>query len=228
VSIHPSDSISQTHPGSQVSQTRSHVSLLPSIETQPAIRPPQYPFEVLWNLEDCRHDADVDVQDSNKSRPSMERAVRRPDGLTISDNEWSAIKASARRIANELSALPVSARQAKMRRTKMFYRTHHAKEWTSAIMCLEAEQPYLKLCSSNWKAEHVLGNSIQAILAKEKNTTRGKKKQKGKGKERERENSNVQVVNNDSTAPGSSGNGGVEVSGTSKLLIIINLQVGTT
>ncbi|KAF8816024.1 hypothetical protein BYT27DRAFT_7027805, partial [Phlegmacium glaucopus] len=129
-------------------------------------RPSQYPFEVLWLLEDCRQDADVNIQESNKSRPSMDRAIRHPDGTMISDSEWSAIKASARRIANELSALPDhihgSSRQARMRKTKMYYQTHYAKDWASALLRLEAEQPLLKLCASNWKADHVLGNSIQA------------------------------------------------------------------
>ena len=179
MSIHPSDSISQVHnplisqarlgPSSQVSQARpgSQVSLLPSIQAQPASRPPQYPFKVLWSLEDCQKDIDVNLQDSNKSRPSMDRAVRHPDGTMISDNEWSAIKASSRRIANELAALPDSSRQARMRRTKMYYRTYHAREWTKAILRLETEQPLVKLCSSNWKADHILGNSIQAVLSRE-------------------------------------------------------------
>jgi hypothetical protein len=243
VSINPSDSISQAHAGSQVSQTRPHVSLLssiqtrpqaragsqvsqtrsrvsllPSIQTQPAIRPKDYPFEVMWSIEDCQKDADVDVKDSNRSRPSMDRAVRRSDGTMVSDSEWSAIKASARRIAYELSALPYSSRQGRMRRTKVYYRTHHPREWTSAIIRLEAEQPVLQLCSSNWKADHVLGNSIQAILSTAAYATkRGKKKQRNKGKEREKVSSDDDSDN---------GRGGIEASG-SKLLIIMNLRVNT-
>jgi hypothetical protein len=181
-SIHPSDSISQT----RQSGSQPQVLLLPKLCTQPAIRPSQYPFEVIWNLEDCQHDPDVDVRESNKSRPSMERVVRQPDGTMITDSEWSAIKSSARRIANELAGLPDSSRKVKMRRTKMYYRTYHTKEWTSAIIRLEAEQPLLTLCASNWKAEHVLGNSIQAILTRESNANskgiRNKKKQKAKSK----------------------------------------------
>lgn len=193
VSIHPSDSVSQVQ-GSQVSITQgrpsSHVSLLPSLQTQPAIQPPQYPFEVLWNLEDCQHDADVNIQETNRSRPSMNRAIRHPDGTMITDSEWSAIRASARRITNELGGLPDSSRQSRMRRTKTYYRTFHPREWTHAVMRLEAEQPLLKLCSSNWKADHTLGNSIQALLSKQsyvKGSRRSKNKQKGKGKEREKE-----------------------------------------
>jgi hypothetical protein len=234
VSIHPSDSISQARAGSQVSQTRSRVSLLPTIQTQPAIRPQQYPFEVLWNLEDCQRDPDIDIQDSNKSRPSMDRAIRHPDGTMISDSEWSAIKASARRIANELSALPDTSRQSRMRKTKTFYRTHHAREWTNAIMRLEAEQPHLRLCSSNWKADHVLGNSLIAIASKDSYVKRNKKKQKNKGKERE--GGNLKMVNNNSTdwagsgiggeSSGNGHNGGVEAS-SSKLFFIMKFCVST-
>lgn len=161
----------------------------------------------------------------------MDRAVRHPDGTMITDSEWSAIKASARRIANELSALPDTSRQSRMKKTKTFFRAHHAREWTNAIIRLEAEQPHLKLCSSNWKADHVLGNSLVAIASKDSNVKRSKKKQKNKGKERE----GGKVINNNSTGSGiagdSSGNGlncGVgEASGTSKLFIIMNLRVST-
>lgn len=69
----------------------------------------------------------------------------------------------------------------------MYYRTHHPKMWTSAVLRLEEEQPLLKLCASNWKAEHTLGNSIQAILSKEYYGKRSKKRQ-NKGKETEKRN----------------------------------------
>ena len=111
VLLHPNDSISQVLPGSgsQISVSRghatSHVSLLPSLQTQPAIRPPQYPFEVLWNLEDCQHDVNVNIQDLNKSWLSMDRAIHHQDSTMVTNMEWSAIKASAQRIANELAGL---------------------------------------------------------------------------------------------------------------------------
>lgn len=202
-----------------VARPGSHVSILPlGVQAQPGLRPPQYPIEVLWNIEDCQQDIDVNIQDSNKSRPSMDRAVRHPDGTMISDSEWSAIRSSARRIANELGALPDTSRQARMRKTKMYYRTHHARDWTTAITRLEAEQPLLKLCSSNWKSDHILGNSIQAILSKQSYAKRrGKKNPKGKRKGKEKMVSND---DNDSAGSGSddSHRDGVEVSGTGSKL----------
>lgn len=134
----------------------------------------------------------------------MERAIRHADGTLLADTEWSAIKSSARRIANELAGLPPSTRQANnARRTKLYYRTYHAREWTNAITRLETEQPLLKLCSANWKAENTLGNSIQAILTKENaKTKRSKNKQKDKGKGK--------VVNNDGGDESGNGRGASE------------------
>jgi hypothetical protein len=110
----------------------------------------------------------------------------------------------------------------------MFYQTHHAREWNSTIMCLEAEQPLLKLCSSNWKVNHVLGNSLIAIVSKESYASKikqNKKKQK-KGKERE---GGKEVNNNASDgseiAHDNSGNGrgGGFGASSSKSFIIMNL-----
>jgi hypothetical protein len=56
------------------------------------------------------------------------------------------------------------------------------------------QQPLLKLCASNWKADHVLGNALLAVkdlgalLTKCRKLKDKKKKQaKGKGKEKEKE-----------------------------------------
>ena len=234
VSINPSDSISQANINMAYRDTASHVSharpgsqvsILPlGVRVQPGLRPPQYPIEILWNLEDCQRDIDVNLQDSNKSRPSMDRAVRHPDGTMISDSEWSAIKASARRIANELGALPDTARQARMRRTKMYYRTHHARDWTAAILRLETEQPLLSYCSSNWKADHVLGNSIQAMVTKETRRSKNNPKSKRKGKGKGRVVSNDGNESTDSSDSAIGRRGDVEASGaSSKSLLIFDL-----
>jgi hypothetical protein len=98
-SIQPSDSISQSHHPAST----SYVAAPPA---QPAIRPSQYPFEVLWLLEGCQQDPTVGVTESNKSRPAMDRAIRHPDGRMVCDVEWNAIKASARLIVHELASLP--------------------------------------------------------------------------------------------------------------------------
>ena len=116
-------------------------------------------------LDDCRDDPDVGLTEANRSRPPLDKAIRHPDGRMISQGEWNAIKTSARMIRYELRQLPaVSNRRGKgtQRRTKTFYRTYHPREWTDAIRRLESMQPLLALCANNWKADHVLGNSLLA------------------------------------------------------------------
>ena len=148
------------------------------------------------------------------------------NGNLITYSEWSAIKALARRIANELGALPNTTHQARMQWTKLYYRTHHARQWTT----LEAEQPLLKLCSSNWKADHVLGNSIQAILSKERYawTKRGKKNEISKRKGKKKATTND---SNDSHGSGISSDndddhiGDVDTSGTQATSWIFELIV---
>jgi len=152
-SITPSDSISQQ------ASSPSHPP------PQPLLRPSHYPAEILWTFEDCRSDPMVDVTEFNKSRPAMDRAIRHENGTMISLSEWNAIKGSARMIRYELQKLPVSDRRGapKKRRGKVYYRSHHPKEWAEAIAKLERLQPLLMLCTSNWKANQVLGNALLAV-----------------------------------------------------------------
>jgi hypothetical protein len=125
----------------------------------------------------------------------MDRAIRHPDGRMVCDVEWNAIKASARLIVHELASLPQaeSNRIAKVRKTKVFYRSQYPRQWRTAIQQLEDQQPLLKLCASNWKADHVLGNALlaakdpDALLTKRKKSKDKKKKKQGKGKEKEKE-----------------------------------------
>jgi hypothetical protein len=95
----------------------------------------------------------------------MDRVIRHEDGRMISSMEYSAIKTSARMIRYELRRLPVPhERRLKgiQRRTKTYYRSFHPNEWKEAIRKLEELQPLLALCTSNWKADHVLGNALLA------------------------------------------------------------------
>jgi hypothetical protein len=103
----------------------------------------------------------------------MERAIRHPDGGMISNGEWSAIKTSARRISEMLCQLehPCQIRGCHQPpKTKTYFRKYYPAQWRAAIFELEAEQPLLVLCAANWKAEHVLGNSL---LSKATNSTLG-------------------------------------------------------
>jgi hypothetical protein len=92
----------------------------------------------------------------------MDRVIRQEDGTLISTLEWNAIKASARLLKHELRLLPTPAdRRAQIQpKTKVYYKTYYPREWSHAVQRLEEEQPLLRLCSSHWKAEHVLNNTL--------------------------------------------------------------------
>lgn len=146
---------------------------------QPAIRPPQYPVEVLWTAEDCQADRDVKVSASNRSRPPMDKAVRTADGRMVTKGEWRAIKATARMIiTTELTKLPVPTNSVarKGERTKTWYKTHYPIEWNAAIMQMEAQQPLLALCAAHWKADQILGMQILTMLDASKKKKHKKKK----------------------------------------------------
>jgi hypothetical protein len=177
-SVAPSDSVS--HIGSRVgsdalgsqsgrsgSRPGKSMSQSHSLQNQPATRPPEYPEEVLWSLEDCKSDPNVNVSSTNTSRPSMEKAIRHGDGTMITSSEWSAIKVSARAVKADLLSLPLPRdRRAKdQSRTKVYFRTYFRREWDSAVAKLESHQPLLALCSSHWKADHVLGNTLLVKVA---------------------------------------------------------------
>src|SRR6202040_984944 len=150
--IGPSDSIS--HITSHSDSWHAH---------QPATRPSNDPFEILWNLEDYKNDPDVQkTSQGNVSRPPMEQAVHHSDGTMITSGEWTAIKATARMIKADLLALPPPwDKRAKDRpKTKTYYRSFFLKDWDTALERMEQHQPLLALCAVHWKADHILGNTL--------------------------------------------------------------------
>jgi hypothetical protein len=171
-SVTPSDSVSHIGSrlgsdgfGSQTSRSDSrskNMSRSHHLQHQPATRPADYPEEVLWSLEDCKADPNVNVSATNTSRPSMEKAIRHSDGTMITSSEWNAIKVSARAVKADLLSLPPPRdRRAKdQKRTKVYFRTYFRHEWDSALAKLEMYQPLVALCSSHWKADHILGNTL--------------------------------------------------------------------
>lgn len=154
-SVAPSDSISRQNSGSTT----------PTISTpihQPAVRPAEYPVQILWAFEDCKDDPDVGLTPSNPSRPPMERSIRHADGSLISPAEYSSIRASARLVISDLLAIPrPKNRSARTKpRTKSYFRAYFPREWQRAVEKLERHQPLLALCTAHWKAEHVIGNAL--------------------------------------------------------------------
>jgi hypothetical protein len=158
-SISPSDSVSHLGPPEYFSTTSRLLT---------ATRPPQYPQEILWTLEDCQKDEDASPSPSNPSRPPMERAIRHPDGRMISAAEWTAICATSRQICAELVTLhfPTDRRHRGRAKTtgptKTMLRTTHPVKWREAIERLEKDHPILALCALHWKAEHTLGHTLMS------------------------------------------------------------------
>ena len=149
---------------------------------QPALRPAQFPVEVLWTLEDCRHDEDAAPTAANPARPPMDRAIRHADGTTISLEEWNAIRATARQIQSHLFALPIptdalsrhqstirrgrgrkAAPLSKPKRTKTNICTWYLAQWRQGVERLEREHPVVGLCALHWKADHVIGNALMSL-----------------------------------------------------------------
>ncbi|KAI0062595.1 hypothetical protein BV25DRAFT_1838394 [Artomyces pyxidatus] len=149
--VGPSDSVSNFS-----SATSSIV-----LASRAATRPAQYPLQVLWTIEDCKTDPAVGLSIGNESRPPMNRAIRHADGTMITPGEYSAIRASARKYKTFLLALATPRGLEKAKKTMTYFRNHHAAEWQRVVRELEAEQPLLALCASNWKSEHILCSVLQ-------------------------------------------------------------------
>lgn len=184
-SISPSESLSQIP-----SRSIPPHNLLQQND-QPAIRPSMYPLEILWLFKDCESDPDVNITASNRSRPPLAACIRHEDGTLITTAEYDAIKTSGHNvISNHLANLPEPRdKLAKGKaRSKTWYASWYRKEWLAAILDFESQQPLLRLCSSHWKAEHILGGLLlsdsQSAKTKRKrhaNKVLGKNS-KGKGK----------------------------------------------
>jgi len=139
---------------------------------QPADRPEKYTEDILWTLADAQADRFVfPGNQTNLSRPPMEKALRNEDGTMVSRISWEVIKLSAK------SAIGLHLRQLEaVEVSKRYFCTHHTKEWNNAIAFLEAARPLVGLCAGHWKAEHVLS----AVLTAERSSMKraGKKAQK--------------------------------------------------
>jgi hypothetical protein len=90
----------------------------------------------------------------------MEQCIRHPDGTLLTSSEWVSIRATGRLVKAELLNLKSDPRNNKCARTKSYFRMFHPIEWANALNKMEQQQPLLALCSGQWKADHVLGNTL--------------------------------------------------------------------
>ncbi|KAF7965365.1 hypothetical protein HWV62_44117 [Athelia sp. TMB] len=94
----------------------------------------------------------------------MNTAIRNTDGSLITAGVWDVIKLSSRQVAQSLLGMKFSAHETSRSKTKSFFKSFYPTQWTQSITQLEQLQPLLQLCASNWKANHVLGGTLAAIV----------------------------------------------------------------
>lgn len=81
----------------------------------------------------------------------MRFAVRHEDGRILDKFEWNEIRASTKALLLKNFRFPIPQHM-----TVKNFKASHREEWLRAVMELEDEQPLLKLCSSHYKADHLL------------------------------------------------------------------------
>ena len=135
------------------------------LQLQPSKRPEKYPFEILWQIEDCQRDEDARPSSDNLSRPKIAKAIRREDGSIIPESELNGIRTSVQAIYSAiLQPLknPDDPATQDARRTKTWYRHNYHEQWEESLCELERKHPVVALCASHWKAEHLFARHLQS------------------------------------------------------------------
>ncbi|KAF8164675.1 hypothetical protein BJ912DRAFT_837916, partial [Pholiota molesta] len=127
---------------------------------QPAIRPSEFPFEVLWQKDDCKHDTyGARPIESNSGRPRMKMAIRNRDG-TLEEQE---------RLKKSLPMKQIS---------KKYFENVRPKQWKHAIAVLEDHYPVLTYGAAHWKAEQLLATQLTSKRTHQKKAGGGGHKSK--------------------------------------------------
>jgi hypothetical protein len=162
-SLGPSDSASQqARPYST-----SDIDTLLERSDAPSVRPEFLPASVLWYYDDCKTDKTYGtiVTASNSCRLKMSIAIHRPDGSRIPKLEFGYVRRDADLIVQKLRTL-IESDPRMMRAlnskplTKTLARTLFKAEYRRAILELEEEHKLLRLCSSHWKADMMIGQAF--------------------------------------------------------------------
>ena len=166
-SLAPSDSASQQQKVSPDSLTeaeklKAYNTLLESVYA-PSVRPWFLWPSVLWDYEDCEKDTTegIIVTESNKRRPRMKLAIRRPDGSKVSSLEWLDIRRATNLFVKQLLDFILSdPRNAGLKLTKTVIKNMFGNKYNEIVLALEAEQKLLRLCSAHWKADMLIGQAL--------------------------------------------------------------------
>ena len=98
----------------------------------------------------------------------MSAALRFEDGVTVSSEEYAAIRTDTATICNAILARlpkPERARWGKRvdeSRTITWYKSFYWTELRLAVAKLEKMHFVLRLCGGNWKAEHMIMNHLNS------------------------------------------------------------------
>jgi hypothetical protein len=186
-SLAPSDSLSQ-----RLSQQSSGdidtggIPLPRAPRPQPPTRPDHFPFEILWQKEDCKEDVHgAQPVKSNGGRPRMKSAIRNKDGSIVTKAYFKSIQKTVKKqvgtlIQEEEERLQASLPVDKM--TKTYFETIRTKQWMRAIEFIEAEHPILSYAAGHWKAEQLLTNRLTCWRNRQKKAGPQAKKVKRSGK----------------------------------------------
>jgi hypothetical protein len=130
--------------------------------------------KVIWSIEDARESHLVGMSRANYSRPPMQKSIRHPDGTALALSEYRTILALGKEVIREiLLPLPEPRNWDRTRKTKTYYMSNHAGEFTKAVRALEQKEILLSYCAGSWKAEHVLMGLLQGDEAPAESQSQG-------------------------------------------------------
>lgn len=185
-SLAPSDSLSQQlsrqSSGSFENNRAGDAPVDPIPRPQPPNRPEHFPFEILWDKEDCKVDKlGAQPVQSNNGRPRMKSAIRNKDGTVISKTYFRTIQRAVKKrmatlIQEEEERLQTRLPPEKM--TKTYFETARAKQWGQMIELLEREHPVLSYAAGNWKTEQLMTNRLTSFRSHKKKGGQQAKKKK--------------------------------------------------
>ncbi|EKM79209.1 hypothetical protein AGABI1DRAFT_91815 [Agaricus bisporus var. burnettii JB137-S8] len=138
-----------------------------SLSSQPAIRPDEYPPQIIWlRAEIPEH---VQMTPATRSRPPMSQCLQGPDGRVLSPAEYTGVKEAVHQVFLQELAPLATADEIKnpninTKRSTAWYKDNHREKWRSAIAQIEYHQAIVGLCANHWKAEQLLLNTINAYI----------------------------------------------------------------
>lgn len=165
-SLAPSDSLSQRlsmKSSGSIEPREIQGGNTPFLRTprpQPAIRPNDLPFEILWQKDDCKLDTGgARPIESNSGHPRMKYAIRNRDGTTIDKVYFKSIQKA---VTTHVATL-VQEEEERLNKSlplkqigKKYFESCRSKQWNHVIVVIEDQYPILAYAAAHWKTEQLL------------------------------------------------------------------------